>query len=934
MNFVTDEMKKLASAFSIKWNGTSYEKGEAQTFTNELFNIFGIDRHSVARFEKQVKRKSKTVFIDTFWPGKLLIEAKSSSKDSEKDWLDTLKQAEDYVNDLTQLSQKPKIILLTNFKRFRKYKVEYKSANFEAKITFEKEVLLQNLKAELEEFDFFPRFIYELEREEAQVNQEATKRIAGVNKAITQKIGKTKDTGIFLARILFCLFSEDTNIFKLKQFETFLRENTNGDNLKEQLNHLFEALNTPVNLRKSGTLAYINEFPYVNGGLFSNNLSSVNNLDNTIREAILFCCAFDWSLISPVIFGALFQSLIIERREMGAHYTSERNILRVIKPLVLDSLYEEFDKVKDDLKQLNKFREKVNQLVFLDPACGCGNFLVVTYKELRLLDIEIIKQINKITKQLSTDVNSLVNIKLDHFYGYEIDQTSCMIAEIAMWLTEHQLNQNLLQFGVSVPTIPLIDSAVIKCCNALEIEWESNSKFSRGIGNSQGFFDYIIGNPPFIGKAYQTKEQKKDINKVLKGVKGAGVLDYVTCWYIKSAQYIKQSPKTRGALVSTNSIAQGEQTGILWNELFKKYNLKIQFAHQTFKWGNDAIEDVDQASVHCIIIGFGNSNLKDKFIYEYDDIHGDPKVIKVKNINPYLIQGSDTVILKRRKPLCNVPHITYGNMPNDGGYLLLKNVEKEKIIKTEPNTAKWIRPLISANEYLNGKKRWCFWLLESQPKERLESTEIFKRISEVRKIREKSTRIVTKKMALTPWLFGEIRQPKSSYLLIPRTTSENRKYIPISIFEKENIANDSCVLIGNANLYHFGVLTSSMHMTWVKFVCGRLKSDYRYSNEIVYNNFPWPINVSKKMQDLIIDAVNNLLQIRSHYFKNGNSLADLYNKDSNMPVDLRKAHNIIDKLVDKCYNDTSFITEFKRLQFLFDQYDTYNSGIFSKNKLL
>jgi len=931
MSFITEQMKSTAKAFSQKWNGTAYEKGEAQTFTNELFKIFGIDRHSVARFERQIKRKKTTVFVDTFWPGKLLIEAKSANKDKEKDWEDTLNQAVEYVEDLELFTQKPKFILLTNFKRFRKFKVEFKSPTSDPKITFLKEVLLENLSSELEEFSFFPQFIYELEKEEEQVNQEATKRIAGVNKAITQKIGKTKETGLFLARILFCLFAEDTNIFKEKQFEYFIRNQTNGNNLKEQLLLLFETLNTPIDKRKKSIPNYINAFPYVNGGLFADKIVQLKNLDDTIKDSILYCCSYDWSLISPVIFGALFQSLIRERRETGAHYTSERNIQRVVKPLFLDALNDEFELIKNDLKLLNKFRQKINQLIFLDPACGCGNFLVVTYKELRLLDIDIIRQKIKLTKQLPTSVNDLVNIRLDHFYGYEIDQTSCLIAEVAMWLAEHQLNQDLIQFGIAVPTIPLDESAVINCENALNIDWKTLSKFTRGIGDVHHPFDYIIGNPPFVGKQYQSEDQKADMDIVWNTVKGSGVLDYVTCWYIKSAQYIKNNPKTRVALVSTNSIAQGEQTGILWNELFNKYHLKIQFVHQTFKWGNDAIDDSDQAAVHCVIIGFGKEDLKEKYIFEYADIKKEPKVKSVKNINPYLVAGSDTVILKRGTPICNVPEIVFGSMPNDGGHLLLTDEEKRELIKKEPEAKKWIKPLISAHEYLNGKTRWCLWLMDSQSSERRSLKLVNQRILAVKKHREDSNRKATNKLAITPWLFGERRQPKSNYVAIPRVSSENRYYVPMEFYDKKNILSDTCLCVPNATLYHFGVLISSMHMTWMRYVCGRLKSDYRYSNEIVYNNYPWPKDFSKKKHNSVEVAVEILLQIRNTYLASGNTLADLY-YEGNMPSDLRHAHEVLDKAVDKCYRDSGFISEQRRIEFLFGLYEEYINGIFGKEE--
>jgi hypothetical protein len=473
------------------------------------------------------------------------------------------------------------------------------------------------------------------------------------------------------------------------------------------------------------------------------------------------------------------------------------------------------------------------------------------------------------------------------------------------------------EFGVAVPTIPLHEAANITNQNALQIDW-----LKTNVGKS---FNYIVGNPPFIGKQNQTAEQKNDLKNVLYGIDGAGVLDFVTCWYIKAAQYIDKNPKTKCALVSTNSISQGEQTGILWNELFNTYKLKIHFAHQTFKWHNEA---KGVAAVHCVIIGFGRENIKDKYIYEYDYIKGEPTEIKVKNINPYLLKGNDTVVLKRRKPICNVSEISFGSMPNDGGHLLLDDEVKNEIVKQYPIIKKWIKPLVSAHEFLNGKKRWCLWLADTDPKERKECSEVFKRIQAVKKHREISSRAATKKLASQSWLFGEIRQPKKNYILIPRHSSENRKYIPFAFLSNKNIVSDSCLAIDNASLYHFGILTSAMHNVWVKYVCGRIKSDFRYSNEIVYNNFPFPNSVTEKNKKAVEKAVEAMFLIRDKYIAKGSTLADIY-EASNMPIDLSKAHQLIDKEVDNCYGNKILKTDIQRMEFLFELYDTYTLGLFA-----
>jgi len=916
MAIINREMRENAEGFIIRWRGTTAERAEAQTFTNEFFQIFGLDRKNLAQFEKPIQKKDETGtgFADLFWSGKLIIESKSAHLDNPKHWEKTLHQAEEYIENLLP-HQRPQFILLMNFKRIQKYSVEVSKTN-KVKIVFLIEVPLDKLAIKLDEFLFFIEFADRLESDEEKVNQEAARRIANVYDAIERKGYDSNEIAILLARILFCMFAEDTGIFDKRQFENYIQEHTTGKTLGDHILALFKTLNTEVGKRK-GLNKELSKFPYVNGDLFDITLHKVPPTTNALRDALLDCCAYDWSDISPVIFGSLFQAVMndTERRSLGAHYTSEKNIKRVVEPLFLEKLHEEFVAIKSSKNALEKFRAKINGLLFLDPACGCGNFLVVTYRELRLLDIEIIRKIYKGTRVL--DASWLSNVPLENFYGYEIDPTSAMIAKVALWLTEHQMNMRLeSEFGKAVPTIPLDEAAIIVNNNSLHLDWKPDKNGKA--------FDYILGNPPFIGKQHQSTEQKKDVDKIFNGTNGSGVLDYVACWYIKAAEYMKANPTTRTALVSTNSIAQGEQPGILWNYLFKTYKLKIQFAHQTFRWHNEA-EGV--AAVHCVVIGFGKENIKEKFVFEYKDIKGEPTKVKVRNINPYLVQGNDTTILKRRTPICNVAEISFGSMPNDGGHLLLSDEEKKELLKEEPDAKKWIKPLLSAHEYLNGKKRWCLWLVGIQPKELKNLPSIYKRVQAVKKHRRASDREATNKLATTPYLFGEIRQPKSNYILIPRHSSENRNYIPFGFFTSNNIASDSCLAIDKATIYQFGILTSAMHMTWVRYVCGRIKSDYRYSNEVVYNNYPWPNGIPKRKKDSVEVAAQKVIDIRQVYLSEDRTLADLYDT-SKMPNDLLKAHLSLDKAVDKCYRDTPFTTDAKRIEFLFDLYDTYTSGLF------
>jgi type I restriction-modification system DNA methylase subunit len=926
MAIINREMRENAEAFILRWRGTTAERAEAQTFTNEFFQIFSLDRKNLAQFEKSIQKKDETGtgFADLFWSGKLIIESKSAHLDNPKNWDKTLIQAEEYIENLLE-HQRPQFILLMNFKRIRKYEVLVSKSN-KVKINFLAEVPIESLATKLDEFTFFIEFANRLESDEEKVNQEAARRIANVYDAIERKGYSSTDISILLARILFCLFAEDTGIFDKKQFENYIREKTTGKTLGDHILALFETLNTPVKSRKS-TNNDLNKFPYVSGGLFDAKLNKVPLTTNALHEALLDCCSYDWSDISPVIFGSLFQAVMnnTERRTLGAHYTSEKNILRVVRPLFLDKLQEEFDAIKSSQKSLENFRKKINELTFLDPACGCGNFLVVTYRELRLLDMEIIRKKYKGGVQLMTDSGVLSNVPLSNFYGHEIDPTSAMIAQVAMWLTQHQMNMRLeSEFGKAVPTIPLQEAVIIKNENSLNINWAARHKFIKGKGEEEIVFDYILGNPPFIGKQFQNVEQKKDIAAIFRGVNGSGVLDYVTCWYIKAAEYMQKHPKTRTALVSTNSIAQGEQTGILWHLLFNKYNVTIQFAHQTFKWHNDA-EGV--AAVHCVVVGFGMENIKEKYIFEYLDIKKEPKKIRAKNISGYLVEGKNITILKKTKPICQVNEMVFGNMANDGGFLILNEEEKNDLIRNYPASKKFIRVYIGSDEFINGWNRWCLWLVDATPSEIKSVPPILDRIKHVKDHRLRSTRPATNKLASTPHLFGEIRFSKNEFLIIPRVSSERRVYIPIGFSEKNVIVNDRCAFIPNATFYEFGIMTSIMHMTWVRYTCGRLKSDYTYSNQIVYNNYPWPNNVNSKLKGEIERGAKVIIDIRHKLMNKGNSLANLYDPDL-MPLELLKAHQNIDKLVDKCYRADPFITEQKRIQFLFELYDTYTSGIF------
>ncbi|MGA2824403.1 MAG: DNA methyltransferase, partial [Bacteroidales bacterium] len=770
---------------------------------------------------------------------------------------------------------------------------------------------------------------------------------------------------VYLVRLLFCLFAEDTSIFEKDQFRDYLENKTkeDGSDLASLLSTLFYVLNTPDEKRLTNLDEDLSSFPYVNGKLFEESLPPAS-FDSKMREILLECTALDWGAISPAIFGSLFQSVMnpVERRNLGAHYTSENNILKVIKPLFLDDLWKEFNSVKKTRPQLKKFHDKLASLRFLDPACGCGNFLVISYREIRLLEIEVIKtllfEVMEMRKEVATeanlDIDHLVYCNVDRFYGIELEEFPSQIAQVALWLMDHQMNMKVSEeFGQYYRRLPLKKSPNILCGNALKTDWHSMIDpipWEKG----EQKFDYIFGNPPFSGKSLMNVDQKEEMEQIFKGVKGSGVLDYVTAWYIKAAQYLNRfsfstdnnaseeikedlfgsnlqiiKERTRNSLcafVSTNSISQGEQVGVLWNELFNKYKIKIHFAHRTFKWSNEAR---GKAAVHVVIIGFSNYDILNKQIFDYEDIKGEAHLIKVRNINPYLVEGKDIVILKRRNPISTIPKIFFGNMPNDDGNFLMTDIEKNELIIKQPLIAEYIRPILSAKEFINNTYRWCFWLLNADPGELKEFPEIISRIDRVKEYREKSTRAETRKLAAFPTLFGEIRQPDSDYVLIPRHSSENRKYIPLGFFSKEYIVSDSCNALPFATLFHFGILMSVMHQTWIHYVCGRIKSDYRYSNEIVYNNFPWPENPSEKQVKTIEEAAQKVLDTRAKF--PGNSLADLYDPLT-MPPELVRAHQELDKAVDLCYRPQPFPNETKRIEFLFELYDKYTAGLFAKGK--
>lgn len=949
-----NEIKDRALRFSKEWKNTINEEADAKPFLDAFFDVFGITRKKIGTFEHKVKKLSDTDgYIDLLWKGTILIEMKSRGKNLDK----AFQQAIDYTHGLKQ-NELPKYVLVCDFYIFRLYDTEEQTT---LKFT------LDELVNHVQSFGYLLGYQKKTYKEQDPANIKAAELMGKLHDRLEEIGYEGHPLEVYLVRILFCLFAEDTTIFNKQQFQDYIEQRTaeDGSDLASKLQELFQVLNTPLDKRFKNLDEQLNEFPYVNGKLFEEILPMAS-FDTKMRLALLDCCYIDWSKISPAIFGSMFQSVMNpkERRNLGAHYTSETNILKLIKPLFLDELWAEFENIKNNKNKLPEFHQKISQLKFLDPACGCGNFLVITYRELRLLELEILRATYK-NGQGVLDVSDIIWLDVDMMCGIEYEEFPARIAEVAMWLIDHQMNMLISnEFGQYFARLPLKKSAKIVHGNALRVDWNNldNKKiidinaevtnifevnepkenynvlniYSKKINinpihpipnsrNDKEAYDYIIGNPPFIGKKEQNSSQKSDVEMIFKGIKGSGVMDYVACWYVKAAQLI-QNTKTKVAFVSTNSISQGEQVNILWNLLFNHYKIKIHFAHQTFSWSNEA---KGNAAVHCVIVGFANFDTNNKRIFEYENIKAEPHELIVKNINPFLVEGKDITVENRKSPICNVPEIIYGSFALDDGNYTLSALERDEIILANNNSEKLIKPFIGGRELLHSEKRFCLWLANAEPSEIINNSLIKERVESVKRWRSNSERGNTRKLADTPTLFAEVRQPKTNYLAFPTVSSVNRKYIPIAFLSPEIIASNQLYVLPNATHYHFGILTSIMHMAWVKYICGRLKSDYRYSASIVYNNFPWPENPSEKQIKTIEEKAQNVLDVRASF--PNSSLADLYNPLT-MPPALVKAHNELDKAVDAAYSKQNFSTEAKRMEFLFELYEKYIADLFAKEK--
>lgn len=891
-----NEIRSRATTFVNEWKEESSEHAEAKTFWDQFFNIFGISRRRIATFEEKVNKREGHGYIDLLWRGVMLVEHKSKGKDLDKAYA----QAQDYFPGLRE-SDLPQYILVSDFEHFRLYDLEKGGVrNF----------TLEQLPRNIELFGFIAGYQQEEIEEQDPVNIHAAEKM-GVLHDQLQAIGYTgHDLEVYLVRLLFCLFADDTGIFDKNYFRDYLLQETedDGSDLGIHISQIFQVLNTPVEKRYTNLNESLQGFPYVNGRLFEEQLH-IPSFDKEMRELLLDAGALDWGAISPAVFGSLFQSVMDqeERRSLGAHYTSEENIMKVIKPLFLDELWSEFKSIRGNHKRMEAFHEKLARLTFCDPACGCGNFLIIAYREIRLLEKEVIRDLLKGKTVL--DIGLWVKVDVDQFYGIEIDEFSSQIAQVALWLIDHQMNMVISEeFGEYYVRLPLQKSPNVVNDNALALDWQN--EVLEGEEAS-----YLFGNPPFVGSSNMSEQQKEDTKPVFKRIGAStGQMDFVAGWFIKAVELI-QGKRTRVGFVATNSIVQGEQATSLWHYVLKRQGAVIEFAHQTFQWKNEAR---GKAAVYCVIIGFSKDRHRQKYLYTYPDIKKEPLLLNVKNINQYLLEAPTVFVSKRTRPIHNGPSMLYGTKPADGKNFLFKEKEMQEFIQEEPESEKYFKSWIGAHELVNSYQRYCLYLANCSPLELKKMPKVLERVEAVRKTRLESKKPATQKWADYPTQFTEDRVTNEDILIVPSVTSENRQVIPMGYFKKGTIASNAVFQLAGATPYLFGVLNSSMHMAWMRTVAGRLKGDYRYSNTLVYNTFPFP-SPNNKQKTEIEKQANFILEVREKYLLEGNTLADLYDSIT-MPGDLKKVHADLDRVIDRAYGFRKEKTDEKRMELLLEKY--------------
>lgn len=901
-------MRVRAATFAQEWAGEGYEKGQTQLFYRDFFDVFDMPVRRVATFEEPVKNLGdKRGYIDLFWKGVLLVEQKSAGRDLKK----AKTQALDYFPGLRD-ADLPRYVLLSDFQTFELYDLEE-----DEQISFS----LADLPRHVEKFGFIIGVEKRTFRDQDPVNIQASELVGKLHDAL-EKSGYTgHDLEQFLVRIVFCLFADDTGIFEPRDIFLDILENRtreDGSDLGGWLAQLFQVLNTPEDGRSKNLDEDLDRFPYVNGDLFRGSLS-IPSFDAGMRQKLIDACQFDWSAISPAIFGALFQSVMdkVERRAQGAHYTTEKNILKVIEPLFLDDLKAEFSRLKarrDSRRrpEFLKFQEKLGRLRIFDPACGCGNFLIIAYRELRALEIEVLREVRpKGQLDVLADLLSMINV--DQFYGIEIGEFPARIAETALWMMDHIMNNRLsLEFGETYVRIPLRKSPHILNADALEIDWAELLP--------PGDCSYVLGNPPFVGAKYQSDAQRAQVRRIAALGKTGGTLDYVTAWFITAGRYVRDSPARIG-FVATNSITQGEQVAQLWPILFDRCHLEIAFAHRTFAWGSDAR---GKAHVHVVIIGLDKATdvPKNKRLFSYDNINGEPHESVHAALTPYLFDAAGLanphlVVKETAKPLNGLPVLLSGSQPIDGGNYIFDAAERTAFLEDEPGAAKYMRPYVGSREHINGVERWILALQGASPTDLRALPRVVERMRAVRDSRSKSKRKSTLAIAPYPEKFNVEVIPDAPFLVVPEVSSERREYIPLAWLEPPVIPSNKVRILLRAELWHFTLLTSAMHMAWVRHIGGRLKSDFQYGIGVIYNTFPMPSMSAAKRKRLGLFAKAVLDARDAHP---GASLSDLYDPDV-MPGNLRKAHRALDRAVDRLYHRSGFSSDRERVEHLFGLYE-------------
>ncbi len=914
MRLSWDEIRARAAEFARQWRGEGYERGQTQLFYQAFFEIFGVPVRRVASFERPVRQLGdKRGFIDLFWKGVLLVEQKSAGRDLQR----AKTQALDYFPGL-QDSELPRYLLLSDFQTFELWDLDEDDA-----ITFN----LADLPHHVERFGFIMGVQRRAFRDQDPVNIKASELIGQIHDSIKGCGHLSPDLERLLVQLVFCLFADNTGIFQPRGiFVDFLetRSAEDGTDVGSRFAHLCNVLNTPEDSRSAVLDEDLARFPYVDGDLFSDPMTTPS-FDSETRSLLIQACHFDWSKISPAIFGSLFQSVMDrgERRAQGAHYTTEKNILKVIEPLFLDDLRAEFERIRQRsgggrLATLKAFHRRLGQMTFLDPACGCGNFLVIAYRELRSLEIDVIREIrafSTIAEQQELYSAGRLRVDVDQCYGIEIGAWPARIAETALWMMDHIMkNRMSLEFGETYACMPLKASSVIAQGDALEMDWAAILRPER--------CSFVLGNPPFVGAKLQSERQRSQVRRIAALGGSGGTLDYVSAWFIKAAEYTRLGTAKVG-FVATNSVTHGEQVGQLWPILLERCGMEISFAHRTFAWGSDAR---GKAHVHVVIVGLADRAAKakngPKRLFAYEDLNGEPGETRHKVLSPYLfdagrLRNPRMVVHEAPQPLNGLPRIVIGSKPIDGGHYIFTGEQKRALLSREPGAEQWLRPYVGAREFINGGRRWILALHDAPPSELRRMPEVRARIEAVEAYRRKSRAESTRALADTPTLYHVNVLPDRPFLVVPETSSEARRYVPIAWMEPPTIPSNAVRIVKDATLPLFGLLTSAMHMSWLHHIGGRLKSDYRYSIGLVYNTFPPPPGGTRALAKLESPA-SAVLKARAEHPEA--SLGDLYHRTS-MPVNLRQAHRKLDRAVDRLYRPSGFQSSPARAEHLLALYE-------------